>query len=138
MKSLIFKNQKGVAAVELAIVLPFMALLIFGTIDMACLIYNKQVLSSAGRVAARRAIVRPDDQLGAEQAMKDYCDNKLIKLVGADYNIIVEVSQEQYKQVRRAKISIEYQHLLSGLFGINLDKTDLTEEFDMRIEKKSY
>ncbi|MCK5219206.1 pilus assembly protein, partial [bacterium] len=47
------KNQRGAAAVEFAIVLPLLALILFGTIDFALLFYNKQVLTNASREGAR-------------------------------------------------------------------------------------
>ena len=49
-------GQKGVAAVEFAIVLPFLVLLVFGTIEFGLMFYNKQVITNASREGARAGI----------------------------------------------------------------------------------
>ncbi|MDA3916238.1 MAG: pilus assembly protein [Deltaproteobacteria bacterium] len=145
MKPLIFRNQAGVAAVELAMVLPFMALLLFGTIDIACLIYNKQVLTNASRVGARMAIVRPEDTASAEKAMKDYCMGKLIYLIGDDYIINDDDTSIYFldkKRIRQAEITIEYKHLLYGFLDdffpetFSKNTTKLTGKSEMRVEKE--
>ena len=49
-------DQKGVAAVEFAIVLPFLVLLICGTIEFGLMFYNKQVITNASREGVRSMI----------------------------------------------------------------------------------
>jgi Flp pilus assembly protein TadG len=51
------KSQKGVAAVEFALVLPLLVLLIFGIIEFSLLMFNKQVITNASREGARAGIV---------------------------------------------------------------------------------
>ena len=51
------KQQIGSQAVEFALVLPFMILIIFAVLDFAFLAYNKAVITNASREAARRASV---------------------------------------------------------------------------------
>ena len=52
----IIKDQKGVAAVEFAIVLPLLVLLLVGIIEASICFYNKQVITNASREAARAGI----------------------------------------------------------------------------------
>ncbi|MGZ5181061.1 MAG: TadE/TadG family type IV pilus assembly protein [Ramlibacter sp.] len=51
------KQQSGSQAVEFALVLPFMILIIFAVLDFAFLAYNKAVITNASREGARRASV---------------------------------------------------------------------------------
>ena len=67
----ILRTQHGAAAVEFAIVLPFLVVLVFGIIEFGLLLYNQQVITNASREGARAAI-RGD------------CDHRKIN-VAADY-----------------------------------------------------
>ena len=50
------KKQKGAQAVEFALVLPFMILIIFAVLDFFLIAYNKAVITNASREAARNGI----------------------------------------------------------------------------------
>jgi Flp pilus assembly protein TadG len=50
-------RQRGSQAVEFALVLPFLILVIFAVIDLGIVVYNKSVLTNASREAARRGII---------------------------------------------------------------------------------
>jgi Flp pilus assembly protein TadG len=49
--------QKGIAAVEAAIILPVFILVLFAIMDMGIALYNKAIITNASREAARSAIV---------------------------------------------------------------------------------
>ena len=51
------REQRGGAAVEFAIVLPVLVLLIFGMIEFSTLLYDKGVITNASREGARAGIV---------------------------------------------------------------------------------
>jgi Flp pilus assembly protein TadG len=51
------KKQRGVAAVEFALVLPILLLLIFGTVELGVALYDKAVITNASREGARAGIV---------------------------------------------------------------------------------
>ena len=51
------KNQRGASAVEFAVVLFPLVLLVFGIIDFGFLLYNKAMLTNASREGARAGIV---------------------------------------------------------------------------------
>ncbi len=48
--------QKGVAAIEFAILLPVLCMIIFGIIEFSILLYDKQVITNASREGARVGI----------------------------------------------------------------------------------
>ena len=50
-------DNRGASAVEFALVLPLLVLLIFGIIEMSLLLYNQQILTNASREGARAGIV---------------------------------------------------------------------------------
>lgn len=51
------KNRKGASALEFALVLPLLLVILFGIIEFGLLMYNKQVLTNASREGARAGIV---------------------------------------------------------------------------------
>lgn len=50
-------KQKGSQAVEFALVLPFMILIIFTVLDFGILAYDKAIITNASREAVRRGVV---------------------------------------------------------------------------------
>lgn len=82
------KNEKGAAAIEFAVVLPMLLLLIFGMIEFGLLIYNKAMITNASREAARAGVVYATDpsngslarlsQTDLEQIVESYCAQFLV------------------------------------------------------------
>ena len=61
MRDIKEKNpERGAALVELAIVLPFLLLILVGIVELGLLFYNQQVLTNASREGARSGIARFD------------------------------------------------------------------------------
>ncbi len=81
MKKMIKKLrcQKGVAAIEFAIVLPLLMIILFGIIEFGLLLYDKQVITNASREGARIGIsdvVVSDAEI--EAVVDNYVANNLI------------------------------------------------------------
>lgn len=51
------QHQKGAQAVEFALVLPFLILIIFAVLDFGILVYNKAIITNASREAVRSGTV---------------------------------------------------------------------------------
>ncbi len=122
-----FKDQRGVAAVEFAIMLPLLAVILFGTIDFALLFYNKQVLTNASREGARSAIVK-DNQADLtfpdqRQIIKDYCLNNLINL-GGNNPLVIEPEITLAANYITANVKYDYSHLFSGLTGFSTTRIE--------------
>jgi Flp pilus assembly protein TadG len=81
-----WKNQSGVAAVEMAIIAPLLILLALGSFEFGLLVYNKQVITNACREGARAGIVRPGPDFSTDLELKDivknYCNMRLIDFGG--------------------------------------------------------
>jgi Flp pilus assembly protein TadG len=51
------KREDGAAAVEFAILLPLLLLILFGTIEFGLILYDREVITNASREGARYGIV---------------------------------------------------------------------------------
>ncbi|NIF56577.1 pilus assembly protein [Burkholderia sp. Ax-1724] len=51
------KKQKGVAAIEVALVLPILLLVVFGIIEFGLVLYDTAIITNAAREGARAGIV---------------------------------------------------------------------------------
>jgi Flp pilus assembly protein TadG len=81
-------REKGASAVEFALVLPLLMLILFGIIEFGFIMYDKAIVTNASREAARRGIVYrkdggtvtqvPDDEV--KQIAVDYCASYLVSL----------------------------------------------------------
>lgn len=71
-------RQKGAQAVEFALVLPFLILIIFAVLDFGILVYNKSIITNASREAVRSGTVLSGAAWNASQIT-------LIKQVACDY-----------------------------------------------------
>lgn len=83
------RRQAGSQAVEFALVLPFMLLIIFAVLDFAFLTYNKAVITNASREAARRAIVLTTsawNTAAIQQTACNYAQGALIRFGGSATN----------------------------------------------------
>ncbi|MEM5389003.1 TadE/TadG family type IV pilus assembly protein [Paraburkholderia phymatum] len=59
------KKESGVAAVEFAIVLPVLLLIIFGIVELGVALYDKAVITNASREGARAGVVLKNPKLTA-------------------------------------------------------------------------
>lgn len=77
-------RQEGVAAIEFALILPVLVLIIFGIIEFGLLLFNKQVITNASREGARYGIIveRPAVPQIIEE-VDDYCKDYLISFGSA-------------------------------------------------------
>jgi len=142
------KNQRGGAAVEFAIVVPLLALILFGTIDFALLFYNKQVLTNASREGARAAIVEENQTNLAfpvqNQIITDYWTNRLIclktaampvsKIEPTDADGTIVTSSDNIIYII-ATVTYTYKHFfqLPGFFNLPTETT-ITGQTVMRSE----
>ena len=79
MKKLI--SEKGIAAIEFALVLPVLIMLVFGIIEFSLLLYDKQVITNASREGARAGIVAQNPRVGDGEirtVVNTYCSSYLI------------------------------------------------------------
>lgn len=90
------KRQKGSAAVEFALVLPILVVMMFGIIEFGLALYDKAVITNASREGARAGIVFKDTPVSdgeIKTLINDYCEDKLVTF-GADKNVTTTITRE--------------------------------------------
>lgn len=81
MKKSVLAGEKGIAAVEFALVLPLLVTLLFGIIEFGLVMYNKQVITNASREGARAGIVLQDPRIpdpNIQTIVNQYALNHLV------------------------------------------------------------
>ena len=128
------QNNRGVAAVELAICLPILILLVCGSIEFGLLFYNQQVITNASREGVRAGIVAETETADIIQIVENYCNGKLINLNGANelQADAVTVSAPDAQNDRTVRVTYDYDFLFGGILGFT-DKT-LSAQTIMRME----
>ena len=127
-KILNIRGQRGTAAVEFAIVLPVLVLLLFGTIEFGLLLFNKQVITNASREGARAGIVSKTPRLPFSTAdptkasitkiVGDYCLGNLVTFGAAnDPNVTVTSTGTTFGDDLTVTVSYNYGFLVLGNLG---------------------
>ena len=84
------ENQRGVAAVEFAIVLPLLLFLFIGITEFGIAYYNKQVVTNASREGARAGIVAGTSESEIQQVAYNYAKDRLITFGTNTFSIVDE------------------------------------------------
>ena len=108
------ENQRGVAAVEFAIVLPLLLFLFIGITEFGIAYYNKQVLTNASREGARAGVIDGvDDPNKIKGITVNYAQQRLIPPGNLSANnVTLDDSDSGY-----LKVNVEYSYtylILSG------------------------
>jgi Flp pilus assembly protein TadG len=123
------KNEKGVAAVEFAILLPLLLLIIFGGVEYGLVMFNQQVLTNASREAARAGIVVGSDSIADPDILGialDYCQDYLVTFESPQPSPTVTIARDvdnssEFGHPLSVTVQYDYRFLLlpnlSGLFG---------------------
>ena len=131
-------NQDGVAAVEFAIILPFLVILVFGMIEFSLVLYNKAMLTNASRVAARDGIAGLAD---IQTLVNKYCDDHLIQIDGSaetvDPGLIIVAPVTLANGTKEGvSVTVTFSHhlLFAALIGLDPAPISLTAQTIMRNE----
>ena len=131
------RRQRGAAAVELAFILPFLMLLIFGIIEFGVMFYDKAVITNASREGARAGITGLGNA-EIQQIVENYCNNNLVNLggddvfdPGTDANDTLTISMVGSNDLS-VRLTYRYDLLFGSIFGFN--NTTISAETIMRME----
>jgi len=85
-------KEKGVIAVEIALILPFLVLLLLGALDFGLLVHHHQVIQNAAREGARFSAQHQIGQHGiTETDIKNrvvgYCAEQNVTIAAADVTV---------------------------------------------------
>lgn len=116
-------RQKGLAAVEAAMVFPLLLLFLFGAINYGFALYNKSLIVNASREAAREGVVLSvagvPNQTTLNQIASRHAQDLQSKLItfGASASPVVSVSSADSNQNVAASISYNFRGVAAGLFA---------------------
>ncbi len=112
-------SQKGASLVEFALVLPLLLLILFGIIEFAIMLYDKEMITNASREGARRGIVYRVDSAGnyspfTEQEIKailePYLKDHLITLRGTSIPVISAIATPSAASGNMLSVQVTYTY----------------------------
>jgi Flp pilus assembly protein TadG len=127
-------NERGASAVEFAILLPVLMLILFGTIEFGMVMYSREVLTNASREGARAGIVQQTPKLDEgqiEAVVTNYLTNTGIDPANVD--VSVTGAQGVFPNNLTVSTSYPYQFFAPGILGLGNSIT-LTTQTVMRHE----
>lgn len=136
------RRMSGVAAVEFALVVPLLLVVLFGIIDFGFMLYDKAMLTNAAREGARAGIVLRETRLTpgeVEAVAHDYCRTRMIRLGGSG-DCTARVSRTGTASlVDTLTVSVDYTYdgpivNLIGLIGGSLELGTMTSTAVMKYE----
>ena len=110
-------KYRGSTAVEFALVLPLLLLVVDGVLEFSVVMYDKLILSNAAKMAARKgAIIAAPKLSSAEIAAvaQSYCASYVLSF-GSTLPVVVQVSQAAdhiYQSPLTVTVSYTYQSWL--------------------------
>ena len=133
-KNKIIKSEKGASAVEFALILPILIILIFGIFEFAIAFNNYITITHAAREGARRAAVdlfNPD--------LKDYIKEMAFPLALTDEDIVIDWNNYPDPPPIGDPVSVE----ITYNFGISIPlvgswEVPLKNKAIMRLENYAY
>ena len=133
------KNQRGVAAVEFALILFPLVLLVFGTIEFSTLLYDKAMITNASREGARAGIVFSDPRIpdgDIVNVVSTYCGDHMISL-GGDSSVSTTITRAGDASGDSLTVRVSYVYnflVLPNLMTSLSDGLLLQAETVMRLE----
>ena len=134
-------DQKGAAAVEFAIILPVLVLLLFGMIEWGLLLFNQQVITNASREGARAGIVVRSPRLSDVEiraVVTAYSGDHLITFGSASPPTIVitPLEVDRYSSVYGddLKVTVTYTYGFLVLANLGFADRDLAADSLMKME----
>jgi Flp pilus assembly protein TadG len=132
-------DQKGVAAVEFALVLPLLVVLAFGIIEFSLALYDKAVITNASREGARAGIVFRDPVVTDDEIIgivNQYCQNRLVTFDSA-LQPTTTVNREGTSTGDDLRVQVQYQYTFLVIPGFITSMTGgipMTAQTVMRME----
>ena len=137
-------DRKGASAIEFAIILPVLVVLLFGIVEFSILLYDKAMITNASREGARAGIIydvpRPNDA-EIKEVVKVYCGTHLINLGSAasleDDDITITITRTGSSSGDTLQVKVEYQYdflVIPNFIGNLAGGINLGAETTMRME----
>ena len=136
-------DQKGAAAVEFAIILPLLLMLLFGIIEFGIILYDKAMITNASREGARAGILfvqGGETVVELNQKISDavdkYCSGHLITFEDSTTpNIIPQTTKPGEGSNLTVTVTYQYKFLvLPDFFTGIIGNINLSAQTIMRME----
>ena len=131
-KNLQFKNERGQALTEFALVLPIIALLLFGVIQFGIAFNNYITLTDAVRAGARKGAVARHLTVNREAAVEQTVIDAATDLDPTDLDVTVGVSPG-WEQGADVTVTATYPYSIN-LLGVPIKNGLLTSTTTERVE----
>jgi Flp pilus assembly protein TadG len=132
------RHEAGAAAVEFAIVLPLLVLLLFGIVEFGLLLYNQQVITNASREGARYGIVSRTPRYSdgeIEQVVRNYCQDRLVTFSGSTEQTVVNCSPAARNSFGTdLTVDVQYPYTFLVLSNLGFGQKDLRAATVMKME----
>lgn len=112
---LLIRGQKGASAVEFAIVLPLLLLIVFGIVEWGMYMFNRHIITNASRTGARRGIVQEVPRVPLseiQQTVANYSSTHLVTF-GIPNDPTVQVSANDVDDAICAKFNDDLEVAVS-------------------------
>jgi len=109
--------QRGASAVEMALLLPLLVLMLDGVLEFGLILHNQSVLTSAANVAARAGIVQASPRLSNAQITTiatNYCSDRLMSWGPPDIPIVTVDQAANSSYPYPLQVTVRYT--VKGLF----------------------
>ncbi len=119
--SKLWKDCRGIAAVEFALISPMLFLLTIGIIDVGRMMWTASTIDHAAREGARFAMVRGAGSLHptSQEEIASFVIDRAVGVKKSKLNISVNWSPNNYKgSVVTITVVYQYDSLLAGLIGL--------------------
>lgn len=128
------KSVRGTMVVELTIMLPFLIILLMGTMELSIVVHNKSVLANASREGARYGIAEIGgfkSNSDIQQRVDTFVKDRLISFSSADETTTVSRGGVSTPGQLRVKVNYPYHSLVLPRLV-----TDLTGPISLSAETK--
>ncbi len=107
---------RGTATVEMAIMLPFLLLVLLGVLELSVLIHDQSVITNASREGARYGIAAvggPQTDAAIQQWVSNYVQNRLISFSPATATTTITRGGSTAGSELRVRVNYPYSFLVS-------------------------
>jgi Flp pilus assembly protein TadG len=112
------RYEGGVAALEFALMLPFLLMVLFGIIDVSMILCDKAVITNASREAARAGVVlraQPWNSTQIQNVALSYTQNNLVTGgTPASASAVAQVGTQKSGSPLRVTVKYTYQGFVFG------------------------
>ncbi len=130
-------NERGVSAVEFALILPVLVLILFGIIEFGLILYDQQVITNASREGAREGILFKNPDRPTVDAIKTVVNKYTAKNLVTFKNGITAIPDVPTACAALGDyltVTVSYQYTFLVLDNFGFAGPNLTATTTMRCE----